>query len=210
MNKILQINPNKLKKSRLDFLEPIFDFNIIGRGVWLAGGALRTLFKNETKVDDYDLFFSDLRLVPWVKQELIKAGMELIFECPQGKLFTYKFPDKPIAQDEFEKGIKIQLICEREYLNPTDLILSFDFFACCAAFDGNHFYIHSKMVKDVKAKRLSLLNLAYPIATFKRIIKYAKKGYNTSKIAEDFVKLLIEDTIHGRVFSPEDLRIYVD
>lgn len=210
MNKVLIIRPEKLKKWRLELLQPIFDLGIIGNGVILGGGAIRSLFKSEEEISDVDLFFNNLDLVAPLREKLVALGAELKFECPENKLFSYKFPDKPIDTDVFEKGLKIQLICERTYLDAASLIFSFDLNACCGAWDGEKFYIHSNMVKDIKTKTLSLMNLTFPIATLKRICKYNKKGYRVHKIAEQYVNEMIQFMSNGGAYSEENLRVYID
>ncbi len=148
--------------------------------------------------------------MPGVREKLLAAGAKLIFECPEGKLYPYKFPNTPIDQDVFEIGAKVQLITEKPFINPIQLILGFDFGATCGAYDGVNFYIHPKMIKDIKTKTLSLIQLTYPIATLKRIVKYAKKGYKIHKIAEEFIMDMLTFVTNGGNYDAEGLRIYID
>ncbi len=103
MNKILQIKESALKSYRTVYLWDILDSGLIGNGVWLSGGALRTLFKPETKVDDFDLFFQNLDLVQTTRERVEALGGQLIYECPLGYLFTYKLR---LKEKEYKTKIK--------------------------------------------------------------------------------------------------------
>ncbi len=213
MNKILQIHNKKIKPHKYALLEEFLELELLNKDVFLAGGSIRSfLMKNtETKINDYDIFFLNLSLVNSVREKLVVAGAKLIFQCPEGKLFTYKFPDEGYVDiDDYRAGMKIQLICERAYIDPVQCIMSFDMGACMGAFDDEYLYIASQMVKDVVSKNLTLNILTYPIATLKRIIKYNRKGYKTSDISKKFVEEIIDQTIHGQTWDVENLRVYID
>ena len=99
--------------------------SIIKDGVVLAGGALRSLVDPDDTPQDYDLFFTDTSKIEYVKGCLLCKGYSKVFECPEGKLTTFKNEDT-----------KVQLINKREYTDCSDIISSFDITACCAAYDG--------------------------------------------------------------------------
>lgn len=211
MNKILNINQFQLKGWRFGELEQFLELDLIGEDVWLAGGAIRSfLKKHDGKISDYDLFFKNLDKVTETRAKLETAGARLIFECPEGKLYTYKFDDTGyVDHDEYVAGMKIQLITEREYPNLLSVILSFDIGACMGGFDGNNLIIASRMIKDVASNRISLNILTYPVATLKRIVKYARKGYKYGTIASEFVNELIKMAREGTL-TDESMRIYID
>lgn len=86
----------------------------------------------------------------------------LIFECPEGRLFTYKVGDQKIqciVNDYFESGERV--------------IKLFDFYACSAAldFENGIITVLRPFLRDVKRKMLHISRLTYPVATFKRIMK---------------------------------------
>lgn len=220
---IKQIPIQKLRKARFLKLAGVCSLDLFQHGAFLAGGALRTLIADE-EISDYDIFFSrlepevidatehnkfdmfDLDLVSdsepsppkylnveAVKRILEKERFKQVFACSEGKLFTYT-----------KGAIKIQLILENSSY-PEDMIGGFDFGACCAAFDGNFFYYSKAFIRDVKTKKLSINAVTYPAATIKRMVKYAKKGYNISEACVEFMK-----HISGQVFDEEKLRLYID
>ncbi len=210
-DKIFIFNSEKLKEWRTEALNSFLDLDILSGGVWLAGGAIRSILaKGDEEISDFDLFFSDFDVVTIIREKLIARGAVLVYECPEGKLYTYKFPNIPIGEDKFELGMKIQLITERKYFSPQDIISSFDFGATCGVFDGRYFYIHTRMVKDVTSRTLSLLNLTYPVATLKRIVKYSKKGYRTHEVSKQFVEMLQRQIINNGSLSEDSLRFYID
>ena len=147
---------------------------IIGNGVVLAGGALRSLVDPEDIICDYDLFFTDTSKIESTKKYFLKKGYTKAFECPEGKLVTFKNEDT-----------KVQLINKRDYSSCEDIIGSFDITACCAAYDGKEFYKHSRFVFDNLNKLINLNAIEYPMATMKRIAKYAQKGFRLTTEATD-------------------------
>ena len=200
---------NNLRKSRFLKVAQIIHLGIIGNGSYLAGGALRTLVDNSEKVDDFDIFFEDgeredfglseppaidhpLR-VKEVRDILVKEKFKLVFECKKGELYTYK-----------KDGIKIQLITVK-FLSPQEMINSFDFGACQAAYDGCDLFFTKAFVHNVKFKKLSTEFVEFPAATIKRMIKYSNKGYNVNGAILDFM-----EKISGLTFDENGLRLYVD
>lgn len=175
----------------LDDLNPDV-LEIVGNGVVLAGGALRFLVDPDDTPQDYDLFFTDTSKIDSIKAKLLCKGYSKVFECPEGKLTTFR-----------NEYIKVQLINKREYTSCMDIISSFDITACCAAYDGEQLYKHNRFVFDNLNKRINLNTIEYPMATLKRIAKYSQKGFKlTTQAAEDFVIYCnqVELTEDNRVF----------
>ena len=194
--KLFRTRINVLKAKRLDSIRDVLGLDILSPKVWLAGGALRTLIDHDDIINDYDLFFQNAESLIAVKSKLLTAGFDCIYECPNGYLFTYR-----------KNSVKIQLICEKTYQNIEELLDSFDFTATCAATDGEFVYYSSAFVKDVKKKELRLANLVYPVATLKRIVKYAARGYTIRKVTVEFVKQVTEKHVP---YSEEEMREYID
>ena len=170
---------------------------LVGNGVVLAGGALRTLVDCSEEIQDYDLFFLDQSKIEATKKYLVSKGYKNIFTCPKGELFTYY--NEP-------GDIKVQLINKRNYLDCNDLINSFDITACCCAYDGNTFYKHDRFVFYVLNKRLNINVVEYPVASMKRIAKYINKGYVlTNEAAEKFVMLSNQMKL-----TEDNLAFYID
>ncbi len=203
------LNTKNFRRSRLMKIAGILQLGIIGRGSYLAGGALRTLLDPKEQISDYDIFFEDMRRsvldelydeepknmarVKEVQDILLTEGFKCVFECPLGELFTYKLGD-----------IKIQLILATVG-EPQNVITTFDFGACRAAFDGNTLYFDKEFVRDTKTKRLSVQSVTFPVATIKRLVKYANKGYNINNATLQFM-----EKVSGQVWDGDQLRLYVD
>lgn len=66
------------------------------------------------------------------------------------------------------------------------------------------------MIRDVNRKRLTLMSLTYPVATLKRFVKYARKGYDINKAAVQFVRSISELAADGIGFTDGQMRFYVD
>jgi len=147
---------------------------VVKNGVILAGGACRSLH-DKTPVEDYDLFFikdeePKQKKIDRTISSLEQKGFSIVFQCPEGHLTTMK-------QDE----LKVQVISRFEYDSALACISTFDFLACCMAWDGMKFIELEGAINDAKNKALSLNKLEYPVATLRRMTKYLKKGYKPSR-----------------------------
>jgi len=180
-------------KNRIKQLRPILKY--LREEVFLAGGAIRTVLEcSNEEVSDFDFFFKTFEVVLELRERLIQDGWENIFSCPEEKLFTYK------------KGKhKLQLICEFEYGDMEHLLGEFDMTACCGGYYDGAIYFTRPFVRAVFSKKLRIQNVAYPVATIKRLIKYEKKGYNVTQAAIDLVNL-----IEGKSFDLDAKRVYID
>lgn len=167
----------------------------------LAGGALRKLVDNNDIIVDYDLFFLNTPEKSSVKDNIVQnmkgsENYKKVFECPEGKLYTFVRDD----------GIKLQIIDKRSYKDCDDLISSFDITASSACWDGVAFYKHERFVFDVLNKRLNINSVEYPVATLKRLMKYQSKGYKlTNEASKEFV-MKVSSTEWGE----QDLEFYID
>lgn len=202
---------------RLSKLMPLLNLNLLSPNVLLCGGALQVLFDPKAKVNDFDLYFVipnqvigktifqyapekfDLDLlVKQTRDKLTNLNFKCVFECPEGKLYSYK-KDK----------IKIQLIVEQVgnkiYSCPFEVIDDFDLSCCCIATDGSQVFTLSKAVRDIRRRRLSIHKLLHPVSTLNRIGKYRyKKGYSYAAVREEFLIHLGIDP------NAWDMRRYVD
>ena len=149
------------------FIKDVFPTTGI-KGVYLAGGAARSLKTNEPVVD-YDLFFDSAETAEnFEKGLLMRAKTEVIYRCPAGELVTIKM-------DKY----KIQLIKETYHPDPADLMARFDFTICKFAVDCSDFSLQYEDadMSDAYNKVLRLNNLQYPVATLHRVKKYLDKGF---------------------------------
>jgi hypothetical protein len=206
MNQILEFK--NIRRSRFSKVAAFLNLGILGEGVFLAGGALRTLIDKKEDVSDFDVFFEPNKgvmldgqgnifighaRVIQTRYLLEKEKFVCIFECPAGELYTY-----------VKDGMKIQLITV-SFRPPKETILSFDFGACQAAYDGGTFICTPQFIRNIITKKLSVELVTFPVATIKRMLKYAKKGYNINDAAVEFMQ-----KVSGITFNEADLRLYLD
>ena len=176
---------------------------LIGNGVTLAGGLLRTLI-SQTEVlspekTDIDLFFEFPKMVALVKEFIEKTEeFEKIFECPEEKLTTYKHT---------KTGWKLQLITVNYYKSPVEVISSFDFTCTMFATDGNKLYMGETSIEDTMEKRLRWNVITYPASSLRRMMKYARKGY--WMMESDYQEFVHEVWTHSPDISDSQL-VYVD
>ena len=184
---------SKVADYKFHKLRPVLKY--LNPNIYLAGGSLRTLLKcSGEQVSDFDFFFKTFEEVQKLRDKLGEDQWEQTYECPLGFLYTYK------------KGRhKLQLICETEYSSANLLISSFDVSACMAAWHEGTLTFTREFVRSVKIKQLRTCNVLFPVATIKRLIKYAQKGYNCSLAAEDFCR-----QVSGKTFDGDQFRHYID
>jgi hypothetical protein len=163
----------------------------------VAGGACRSFVTGEEPTD-YDLFLIGADGSGELKFDVLSELDEKykrIFTCPEGLLHSW--------QADFGK---IQLITPVEYGSLYTLFDSFDFELCRFAYDGSNLYYTQDAWDDVTNKKLTLLNVSYPLATMNRIYKYQSYGYQTASAKEELLRQVKE-----REFSDESLyRHYID
>lgn len=175
----MKIKIADLHQDRLSKIKSFLDLNILIDGVMLGGGSLRTLLVDD-EIKDFDIFFKNLDLVPQVRQNLENLGFTLEYACPLNFLFNYKKDD-----------MLVQLVCEHSYKDALELINTFDLSACQFAIDGDFFYTYRKSIVDTLKRRISVVNLKYPLATFRRIVKYHDKGYALYTAPREFIEQLL-------------------
>ncbi len=179
--------------------------NLLGEvdGVVCAGGAARSCLTKES-VNDIDLFVVQADELKYDDTknnliELLKLNCELIFECPQGLLYSFKTGT----------GLKIQIVCKRNYSSIHDLFDSFDFTLCQFAFliKYNIAVWTDNAQTAVERNELRVHRVTYPVATMKRMTKYISYGY---KPHNTFFLEMFEEINNYQVEEEADLALYID
>jgi hypothetical protein len=189
----MYLNYNRLVNSELS---PFLKLDIINDNVWLAGGAIRSVI-NKEPIFDYDLFFKTTIDAANTRVKLEGMGADIKFKCPLGLLTTYMLDD-----------MKMQCITENFYPSLESLIDTFDITACRYATDGKKIYTRYSSVRDTISKKINFHRVDFPVATMKRVAKYAAKGYTfTSNAAQLFVQDVYSKGLQGRELNT---RVYID
>lgn len=193
------IKMNKIHSYRLNKIQNFLDLGLINRQCILAGGSLRTLLDPQDEVKDYDIFplGSNTQKDTIINHlyDVMKAkGAKVIHHCTE--LQSYQLND-----------MKIQLIniYNEPYNCPEDVLNKFDIDASRIAYDGQTLYISQLAVKNILQKYISLHKIRFAVATFKRISKFANKGYFTTDAIKDFIRQIRDPN------TPIDLdTVYLD
>ena len=184
---------NNVAAYKFHKLRPVLKY--LNNNIYLAGGSLRTILKCSGElVSDFDFFFKNFEEVQKLRDKLTADDWSQTYECPLGFLYTYK-----------KGNHKLQLICETEYSSANLLVSSFDVSACMCCWHDGILTFTREFVRSVKTKNLRTCNVSFPVATIKRLIKYAQKGYNCSMASEDFCR-----QISGKTFDNDQFRHYID
>lgn len=189
----MKIPLKNLRSERLKHIEHITE--LLPKGVYLAGGAMRSLLNPKDYPVDFDLFFSGTELRDTFLSYLESLRYTVVFRCPRDELITL------IRRKE-----KIQLITPRFYSSLEDVVDSFDFTASACGTDGEFLYAHDDWAKDNLKKELHMAQLEYPIATIRRVDKYKSYGFKVN----DTFWIEFGELLAGRQWSADGMRLYVD
>lgn len=189
LNYIQDIPSNKSESKSLKNILKI-------KGVYVGGGALRTLIDKTLTINDIDLFFDSRETMDKVWSQLMEyENLKTTFICPKRELVSFKGIN----------GEKIQLI-GKYFAQPEVFVENFDINACRLIMSDTHIWIGKNAITDNKKKLITINKVTYPVATIKRVAKYATYGYRLRGIdSEDLVNKIRE--------IPEDdldMELYVD
>lgn len=139
-------------------------------GPWLAGGALRRTLLGQEPESDFDFFFRDADQLMAFRLKIEAMGLEKIRETEHHVHFRGVLAGSSLPRD-------IQLIRFSFYKDAEAVIDSFDFTICQFAFDGEMLTVGDYALWDLGRKRLAVHKLTYPVASMRRLLKYAKQGF---------------------------------
>lgn len=157
--------PTNFGKQIVDYLE--LD---IEKGPWLAGGAVRKFYLNESiENSDWDIWFNSPDQYQKAYQKMKELKASVAFETDNAISFKY-YPENEPAQT-------IQLIRRKFYDNPYEIIGGFDFSVCQLATDGHKIIASDYAIRDIKSRTLRLTQDHIPQYIVPRIVKYMVYGY---------------------------------
>ncbi|CAH1657537.1 conserved hypothetical protein [Hyphomicrobiales bacterium] len=143
-------------------------------GPWLAGGALRRTLLGKEPDSDLDFFFKDADQLLAFRDGLENAGLVKVRETKHHMHYRGPIGESGIHRD-------VQLIRFAFYENAEAVIDSFDFTVCMFAFDGETLTVGDHALWDLGRKRLAVHKISYPVATMRRLLKYANQGFTACK-----------------------------
>lgn len=135
----------------------------LSKDAYIAGGAVRSLFSDDT-VQDIDVFFTSQEAFDRFKKKIESKG----FKSRHKNDFNETF---------YKKDLKVQLI-KHAFLSAQEMIETFDFTICQMAYDGEAFLLNAFSLYDLARKKLVPARISFAASTLRRIIKYTKRGYH--------------------------------
>lgn len=143
-------------------------------GPWLAGGALRRTLQGKEPDSDFDFFFRDADQLAAFVQKLEARSMEKVRETQHHVHYRGRLGDSGIPRD-------VQCIRFAFYSSAQAVINSFDYTICMLAFDGVTLTLGDFTLWDLGRRRLAIHKITYPVATMRRMLKYASQGFTACK-----------------------------
>ena len=139
-------------------------------GPWIAGGALRRTLLGREPESDFDFFFRDQEQLAAFTAALERDGFVKVRETTHHVHYRGKVNGAGVDRD-------IQCIRFAFYANSAAVIDSFDYTICQLAYDGKDLTLGEFTLWDLGRKRLAIHKLTYPVATMRRMLKYAQQGF---------------------------------
>lgn len=160
-------------------------------GAIIAGGAALSWY-HEEPVGEKDI---DV----WFKKE--KDFEKLKYKLEYDKDFSLHYTSDDALTFTYKENTRIQLIKNRYWKDPQDVLDGFDISVCQIATDGYRWWFSEYFAQDLKNRRLRVLKLHPSIA--KRLIKYWVYGFQPSD--QDIQKVIdYSDTSWTFKSSDED------
>lgn len=159
----------KIKLELLEYFSEFFE-NTNDLSYFIGGGILRDIISKK-KFKDLDIFFKSKESYLLLKNKMVALGYEILKENNFFTTFSYSIDDFNFKE--------IQLINKAYYIDTKSLAMSFDYNNCCIAIDNNFedLYIGDNALLDIETKKLTINNITSPIGTFRRMIRFLKRGY---------------------------------
>lgn len=134
-------------------------------GPWIAGGSVRKSYHNiPTNESDWDIFFRNGEQFMNAVDILKKYNISDVHHSDNAITFKY---DNTV----------IQLIRNKFYNSPRDVISNFDFSVCQYLTDGYGYIVGEHTVQDHLDRRLRYLQPTLRKELISRILKYRIYGY---------------------------------
>lgn len=160
------------------------DINIHPNGPWIAGGSILKTYMGQPLGDsDIDIFFSSCDQSIQT-HECLKKNAKQTKNTSFSTTFEFLFEYKGVDQIR-----KIQLVHFNTKPKASELILDFDLDICQLAFDGKRIVTTDDAISNIDQMMMTpnlnaVWNAQY---TFRRIVKYANRGFKMSdKDMDDF------------------------
>lgn len=138
--------------------------SMTSRGPWLVGGTVRRVMMNQIPTTDFDIMFKNEGQFDDFCGAMRERGATTKHESPQQITFDLH-------------GGEIQAIRAAFYPTLIQTLNSFDFTLCQFGYDGTDFVWGDTAAEDVRANKLVFTHTTDPVATMRRMFKYAAQGF---------------------------------
>lgn len=154
-------------------------------GGLLAGGAIRRAILGDNLDSDFDFFFEDTagsdKFVVDLTKEVQGGGAKVseIYKNDYNISFTISGLVMKLGNGLETSPItaKIQIITIVQPQSAQELLDSFDFTICQFATDFTNLYCGDTALFDAGRRRLVVNKITYPVASLRRMFKYADQGF---------------------------------
>lgn len=163
------------------------------KGRWLGGGAIRRAILDGNCSSDWDMFFDSQETLDSFVEQCQSYSVENLKENDHNISFTITLP---IKKDDSEEPVKfdIQAIKVSYYIDPEDVIDTFDYTICQFITDGEGLWTGESSLFDLSRKKLVVNRITFPVASLRRLLKYTNQGfYACSGCLQSLLKAVADD-----------------
>ena len=169
------------------FKRTIFDpLNIDTDKIWIAGGSIREYILNKSlDGTDLDFYFTN---ADTMNSFMNKLEMN---NSLQVTLDTKNAYNCNIIINKVQYEVDI---IKRFHSDLHECINSFDFTMCCFAMSKSQFVYKETAIDHLRTKQLVINTIGHnPVSSFKRIVKFSKRGYSIhNAYIDDYVRRINE------------------
>ncbi len=165
------------QKLKIESLIPRVLRDLSSYGMFLAGGAITSLFTNK-EINDFDIYLKK-------KEDMLNFLQEL-----RDDSHIISVTDKSVLFKSSD--ILINVILLDAYETAEDIFRDFDFTCVMGAYDINNkeFILHESFLIDNASKIIKFnTGTKFPIVSALRIKKYEERGYSISK--NEYLRILL-------------------
>jgi hypothetical protein len=184
-----------------DVLEPIKRI-LENYKCFIAGGKLIDYVMNKTKEEsdnDFDVFFTD----EYFGKPIVDSGVDLVSYITNNSFI--QIANTGYLTEYAFNNIKLQLI-QKSYAEPADILENFDIRACAICTDGKYIYWIKGAIKDIRKKRITIINPKSNLLSMYRISKYINKGFEIKIPDLSFVAIRFLDSLYERNDNKNEIR----
>lgn len=165
-------------------------------GPFLVGGSVRRFIIGQQQDSDFDVGFTSADQLETSTEHLIGKGAKRTTDTNFYRGFAV----------EIEGKSRVVQFLKVAYGTAAEVIDSFDFTICQAAYDSESLTLGDYTLFDLGRKRLAIHKVTYAKSTIRRMLKYGKQGFS---VCNGCIDSILKAVVTNPALADSDVQ-YVD